>query len=70
MVHFSLFSVQFQALPVWHDLPLMVPVLLISDEQYRLYLDGKPVGRGSDSGSLSHWYLDSWQVELTPERMN
>lgn len=46
--------------------PAVIILHVTADEQYRLYLDGKLVGRGSDSGSLSHWYFDSWQVELTP----
>lgn len=37
-----------------------------ADERYELYLDGQWIGRGAERGDKSHWYYDSYSVDLKP----
>ncbi len=60
----SLPSVTIYSLEFNLDRPAATILHVSGDEHYELFLDHEPVGRGSDSGDLSCWYFDSWQMVL------
>ena len=35
-----------------------------ADERYELYLDGEPIGRGPERGVPTHWFFESYQIEV------
>ena len=37
-----------------------------ADQQYELYLAGKIIGRGSESGTPGCWFFDRYQLKLSP----
>ncbi len=38
---------------------------ITADERYELYLDGNLLGRGSERGDKSHWFYETYTLELT-----
>jgi hypothetical protein len=44
--------------------PATVRLRVSADERYELFLDGRRIGRGSERGSLEHWFYDSLGVAL------
>jgi hypothetical protein len=43
-----------------------VRVHVSADERYRLFLDGSPVGRGSERGDRNNWFYETYEWTLEP----
>ncbi len=43
-----------------------VTICVSADNRYRLFLDGKPQGRGPERGDPLHWRYESYRLELPP----
>jgi len=41
-----------------------MPIHVSADERYELFLDGERVGRGPERGDPSHWYYETYQLDL------
>ena len=41
-----------------------IRVHVSADERYELYLDGRPIGRGSEYGTVDNWYFESYDITL------
>lgn len=37
-----------------------------ADERYELFLDGRRLGRGPERGTPSHWFFETYDLDLTP----
>jgi hypothetical protein len=44
--------------------PATVRIHVSADNRYRLFLDGRPVGRGPERGSPERWRYESYELEL------
>lgn len=55
---------------VYVDLPeaTVVRVHVTADERYRLFLDGLPIGRGSERGDLNLWFFETYDLALEARR--
>ncbi len=45
--------------------PAKVRIHVSADNRYRLFLDGRPVGRGPERGSPERWRYESYELELS-----
>lgn len=48
------------------DETAVIPFHVTADERYLLFLNGRPLGRGSERGDANNWFYESYELTLPP----